>query len=131
MSLMPWTARKLLWNPEPMGKEFGIICLEAFDLNPNDFGRTVMNLLVRDYGISYLNEALTVEAKNRPALAKSLRWKNNVPNKTAIPKTLPIGFTIFLLGPNKKYGVSLEKTTIPGFFDFDKWKWSFKKYLFC
>tara|TARA_B100000579_G_C22653216_1_gene767265 strand:- start:467 stop:631 length:165 start_codon:yes stop_codon:yes gene_type:complete len=22
MSLRPWTARKLLWNPEPMGKEF-------------------------------------------------------------------------------------------------------------
>ena len=36
MSLMPWTARKLLWNPEPMGKEFGRICLEAFDTNPND-----------------------------------------------------------------------------------------------
>ena len=73
MSLMPWTARKLLWNPEPMGKEFGRICLEAFDLNPNDFGRTVMNLLERDYGISSLNEALTVEAKNRPVLENSLR----------------------------------------------------------
>ena len=38
MSMMPWTARKLLWNPEPMGKTFGRICLEAFDTNPNDFG---------------------------------------------------------------------------------------------
>ena len=73
MSLMPWTARKLLWNPEPMGKEFGRICLEAFDTNPSDFGRTVMNLLERDYGISSLNDALTVEVKNRPVLAKSLR----------------------------------------------------------
>ena len=73
MSMMPWTARKLLWNPEPMGKEFGRICLEAFDLNPNDFGRTVMNLLERDYGVSSLNEALTVEGKNRPVLAKSFR----------------------------------------------------------
>ena len=73
MSLMPWTARKLLWNPEPMGKEFGRICLEAFDLNPNDFGRTVIDLLERDYGVSSLDEALTVEAKNRPVLAKSLR----------------------------------------------------------
>ena len=72
MSLMPWTARKLLWNPEPMGKEFGRICLEAFDQNPNDFGRTVMNLLERDYGTSSLNEALTVESKNRPVLEKSL-----------------------------------------------------------
>ena len=73
MSLMPWTARKLLWNPEPMGKEFGRVCLEAFDTNPSDFGRTVMNLLERDYGISSLNDALTVEVKNRPVLAKSLR----------------------------------------------------------
>ncbi len=72
MSLMPWTARKLLWNPEPMGKEFGRICLEAFDENPNDFGRTVMNLLERDYGISSLNEALTVKSKNRPVLKKNL-----------------------------------------------------------
>ena len=39
----------------------------------NDFGRAVMNLLERDYGISSLNEALTVEAKNRPILAKNLR----------------------------------------------------------
>ena len=60
MSMMPWTARKLLWNPEPMGKEFGKICLEAFDLNSNDFGRTVMSLLERDYGLSSLEEALTV-----------------------------------------------------------------------
>jgi len=73
MSLMPWTARKLLWNPEPMGKEFGRVCLEAFDKNPNDFGRTVINILERDYGISSLNEALTVAAKNRPVLEKSLR----------------------------------------------------------
>ena len=72
MSMMPWTARKLLWNPEPMGKTFGNICLEAFDTNPNDFGRTVMNLLERNYGLSSLEEALTVEAKKRPALSKAL-----------------------------------------------------------
>ena len=71
MSMMPWTARKLLWNPEPMGKVFGNICLEAFDINPNDFGRTVMGLLEQNYGLSTLEEALTVEAKKRPILAKS------------------------------------------------------------
>ena len=43
MSMMPWTARKLLWNPEPMGSTFGRVCLEAFDRNPADFGRTVMS----------------------------------------------------------------------------------------
>ena len=47
MSMMPWTARKLLWNPEPMGSTFGRVCLEAFDRNPADFGRTVMSLLER------------------------------------------------------------------------------------
>ena len=73
MSLMPWTARKLLWNPEPMGQTFGRVCLEAFDKNPDDFGRTVMKLLERDYGISQLEEALTVDTKNRPTLMKALR----------------------------------------------------------
>tara|TARA_Y100001968_G_scaffold322912_1_gene359770 strand:+ start:2036 stop:3628 length:1593 start_codon:yes stop_codon:yes gene_type:complete len=73
MSMMPWTARKLLWNPEPMGKTFGRICLEAFDTNPNDFGRTVMDLLERDYGASPLEEALTVSKNEPPALTKALR----------------------------------------------------------
>jgi hypothetical protein len=40
MSMLPWTARQLLWNPEPMGSTFGRICLEAFARNPADFGRT-------------------------------------------------------------------------------------------
>tara|TARA_Y100001968_G_scaffold327617_1_gene373017 strand:- start:4150 stop:5745 length:1596 start_codon:yes stop_codon:yes gene_type:complete len=73
MSMMPWTARKLLWNPEPMGKTFGRICLEAFDTNPNDFGRTVMDLLERDYGLCPLEEALTVISKERPTPIKALR----------------------------------------------------------
>ena len=73
MSLMPWTARKLLWNPEPLGETFGRVCLEAFDKNPNDFGRTVMDLLERDYGMSSLEEALEVAPKNRPILSNSLR----------------------------------------------------------
>ena len=49
MSMMPWVARKLLWNPEPMGSAFGRICLEAFGRNPHDFGRTVMDLLEARY----------------------------------------------------------------------------------
>tara|TARA_Y100001968_G_scaffold143366_1_gene130994 strand:- start:1068 stop:2660 length:1593 start_codon:yes stop_codon:yes gene_type:complete len=73
MSMMPWTARKLLWNPEPMGKTFGRICLEAFDKNSNDFGRTVMALLERDYGLAPLEEALTVSNENRQNLVKALR----------------------------------------------------------
>ncbi len=73
MSMMPWTARKLLWNPEPMGNTFGRICLEAFDSCPNDFGRTVMDLLERDYGVASLNEALRSPLKGRPAMAKAFR----------------------------------------------------------
>ncbi|KGG10807.1 SAM radical protein [Prochlorococcus sp. SS52] len=73
MSMMPWTARKLLWNPEPMGKTFGRICLEAFDSCPNDFGRTVMNLLERDYGVAPLAEALRAPLEGRSAIAKAVR----------------------------------------------------------
>lgn len=73
MSMMPWTARKLLWNPEPMGKVFGRICLEAFELCPNNFGRTVIKLLERDYGIAPLEEALRSPLQGRPAIAKAVR----------------------------------------------------------
>jgi radical SAM superfamily enzyme YgiQ (UPF0313 family) len=73
MSMLPWTARKMLWNPEPMGSTFGRICLEAFDLNPEDFGRTVMDLLERDYGLAPLEEALHAPVEGRRALAKATR----------------------------------------------------------
>ncbi|MBE9153923.1 B12-binding domain-containing radical SAM protein [Cyanobium sp. LEGE 06113] len=73
MSMMPWTARKMLWNPEPMGSTFGRICLEAFDRNPGDFGRTVMDLLERDYGLAPLDEALRAPVEGRRALANAVR----------------------------------------------------------
>ncbi|WKT81906.1 radical SAM protein [Thermosynechococcus sp. PP45] len=59
MSLMPWTAKKLLWNPEPMGSVFGEVCLAAWRLNPNDFGRTVMDLLEERFGRAPLEAALS------------------------------------------------------------------------
>ena len=67
MSLMPWTAKKLLWNPEPMGSVFGEVCLEAWKQNPNDFGREVMNILEQRFGRAPLDEALTatIEPKTR------------------------------------------------------------------
>ncbi|MCP9882944.1 B12-binding domain-containing radical SAM protein [Cyanobium sp. Alchichica 3B3-8F6] len=73
MSMMPWNARKMLWNPEPMGSTFGRICLEAFDTNPGDFGRTVMALLERDYGLAPLEEALHAPVEGRRALATAVR----------------------------------------------------------
>ncbi len=73
MSMLPWTARQLLWNPEPMGSTFGRICLEAFERNPGDFGRTVMDLLERDYGLAPLEEALHAPVEGRRALATASR----------------------------------------------------------
>jgi radical SAM superfamily enzyme YgiQ (UPF0313 family) len=72
MSMMPWTARKLLWNPEPMGSTFGRLCLEAFERNPGDFGRTVIDLLERDYGCAPLAESLRAPLEGRPALATAV-----------------------------------------------------------
>jgi radical SAM superfamily enzyme YgiQ (UPF0313 family) len=59
MSMMPWTARKLLWNPEPLGSFFGNVCLEAWQRNPNDFGREVMDILEERLGRAPLEEALS------------------------------------------------------------------------
>jgi hypothetical protein len=73
MSMMPWTARQLLWNTEPMGSTFGRLCLEAFERNPGDFGRTVMDLLERDYGSAPLEEALRAPVEGRRALATAVR----------------------------------------------------------
>ncbi len=67
MSHMPWTARKLLWNPEPLGSFFGEVCMQAWKQNPNDFGREVMKILEERLGCADLEEALTapVEAKEK------------------------------------------------------------------
>jgi radical SAM superfamily enzyme YgiQ (UPF0313 family) len=59
MSLMPWTAKKLLWNPEPLGSFLGEVCLEAWRRNPDDFGREVMAILEQRLGRSELEEALS------------------------------------------------------------------------
>ncbi len=58
MSLMPWTAKKLLWNPEPLGSLLGEVCLQAWQQNPNDFGREVLRILEVRLGRADLEEAL-------------------------------------------------------------------------
>ncbi|KYC37543.1 radical SAM protein [Scytonema hofmannii PCC 7110] len=67
MSLMPWNFRKVLWNPEPLGSFFGKVCLEAWQRNPNDFGREVMKILEERFGCADLEEALSapVESKEK------------------------------------------------------------------
>jgi radical SAM superfamily enzyme YgiQ (UPF0313 family) len=59
MNVKPWTVRKLLWNPEPLGSMFGEVCLQAWQQNPNDFGREVMRILEARFGCADLDTALT------------------------------------------------------------------------
>jgi radical SAM superfamily enzyme YgiQ (UPF0313 family) len=72
MSMMPWTARKLLWNPEPLGSFFGEVCLEAWQRNPNDFGREVMQILSERLGCAPLAEALRSTVKVQETQQKEL-----------------------------------------------------------
>lgn len=65
MSMMPWTAMKLLWNPEPLGSFFGEVCLQAWQQNPNDFGREVMKILEEQLGCAQLEEALTAPVEDK------------------------------------------------------------------
>lgn len=67
---LPWVAKKLLWNPEPLGSFFGEVCLQAWQQNPYDFGREVMKVLEERLGLADLEEALTapVEAKSKELL---------------------------------------------------------------
>lgn len=65
MSMMPWTAKKLLWNPEPLGSFFGEVCLQAWKRNPNDFGREVMDILEERLGRADLEEALSAPMASR------------------------------------------------------------------
>jgi radical SAM superfamily enzyme YgiQ (UPF0313 family) len=59
MNITPWTVQKLLWNPEPLGSFFGEVCLQAWQRNPNDFGREVMKILEERLGKADLESALT------------------------------------------------------------------------
>jgi len=71
MSMMPWTARKLLWNPGSLGKKLGQVCLEAFDNPEDEFGKTVIDILEREYGKSSLKESLKVRPLSERKLAHS------------------------------------------------------------
>ena len=71
MSMMPWTARKLLWNPGSLVKKLGQVCLEAFDNPEDEFGKTVIDILEREYGKSTLKESLKVPLLSERKLAHS------------------------------------------------------------
>ncbi|WP_267384004.1 photosystem II high light acclimation radical SAM protein [Cyanobacterium sp. uoEpiScrs1] len=65
MSLMPWTAKKLLWNPEPLGSFFGEVCLQAWRENSNNFGQEVIKILEKRLGKADLEEALTAPIEKK------------------------------------------------------------------
>jgi radical SAM superfamily enzyme YgiQ (UPF0313 family) len=71
MNLKPWTVRKMLWNPEPLGSFFGKVCLEAWQRNPDDFGREVLNILEERLGVAPLEEALSAPINAAKELALS------------------------------------------------------------
>lgn len=74
MNIKPWTVRKLLWNPEPLGSFFGEVCLQAWQQNPNDFGREVMRILEQRLGRAELEDALSAPIDTQfrePALSTS------------------------------------------------------------
>ena len=71
MSMMPWTARTLLWNPGLLGEKLGQVCLEAFDNQEDEFGKTVINILEREYGKSTLRESITVRPLSERKLAQT------------------------------------------------------------
>jgi radical SAM superfamily enzyme YgiQ (UPF0313 family) len=69
MSMMPWTAKKLLWNPEPLGSFFGEVCLQAWRQNPLDFGRAVFEILEQKLGCADLEQSLNAPvAQSKPDL---------------------------------------------------------------
>jgi radical SAM superfamily enzyme YgiQ (UPF0313 family) len=67
---LPWVAKKLLWNPEPLGAFFGEVCLQAWQQNPNDFGREVMRVLEQRLGRAELETALSAPIAPQRELAR-------------------------------------------------------------
>ena len=53
-------SKKTFMESVSLGKKLGQVCLEAFDNKEDEFGKTVLNILERDYGKSFLNESLKV-----------------------------------------------------------------------
>ena len=52
-------------------KKLGQVCLEAFDNKEDEFGKTVINILEREYGKSPLKESLKVRPLSERKLAHS------------------------------------------------------------
>lgn len=52
IALNPWTIRKLLYNPGPLGELIAKACLVAWDIEPMAMGRVVMREIKKSLGLS-------------------------------------------------------------------------------
>ncbi len=52
ISLNPWTIRKLLYNPGPLGELIAKACLVAWDIEPMAMGRVVMREIKKSLGLA-------------------------------------------------------------------------------
>lgn len=55
IALNPWTIRKLLYNPGPLGELIAKACLVAWDIEPMAMGRVVMREIKKSLGFSSLS----------------------------------------------------------------------------
>jgi len=63
ISLNPWTIRKLLYNPGPLGELIAKACLLAWDIEPMAMGRVVMREIKRSLGIAGVSAKGSVVAR--------------------------------------------------------------------
>lgn len=56
IALNPWTIRKLLYNPGPLGEMIAKACLVAWDIEPMAMGRVVMKEVKKSLGLSAPSE---------------------------------------------------------------------------
>ena len=81
-------SQKTLYGTRLTRKKLGQVCLEAFENPDDEFGKTVINILEREYGKSSLKESLKV----RPLSANVYKIKFNIFNLLSIELEIPLDF---------------------------------------
>ena len=60
-----------IYRNTSLGKKLGQVCLEAFDNKEDEFGKTVINILEREYSKSSLKKSFRVSPLSERKLAHS------------------------------------------------------------
>ena len=63
-------SKKTFMESRGSWEKLGQVCLEAFDNEDDEFGKTVINILEREFGKSTLKESLKVRPLSERKLAK-------------------------------------------------------------